>query len=94
MPIYQYQCKRCNKLIDEYRKMCDNKKDGVCPFCNSETRFVFTAPHNFTRLYPYMDQYIAEKPVEIKSRSHYQQELKKRGLREKERGGGGKGQWV
>ena len=43
-------------------------------------------------LYPYIDEYMAAEPVEIRSRKHYLQELKKRGLQE--RGNERTGRWV
>ncbi len=95
MPIYTYECKKCCKTTTEYRRIKERENPGVCPFCNSSTKFILSTPgRRFDSMYPYIDEYIDAKPVEITSRSHYLKELRKRNLREKGRPPGTKGQWV
>ena len=95
MPIYEYQCVECGSRTEAYRSLRDRERVAICPTCGGDAQFVLaTSRWGRSGSYPYMDEFMDTRPVEITSRSHYIKELKKRGLREKERGKGNRGQWV
>jgi len=35
MPFYSYHCPDCQISWDEFRKVEDRNKNGICPFCKS-----------------------------------------------------------
>lgn len=95
MPLYDYQCEGCGNIATEYRIIARREESSLCHSCNSPMRYIFSIPgKRYDHLYPYTDEYIAPKPLTINSRSHYLKELKERGIVEKSRGRGMKGQWV
>lgn len=36
MPIYEYTCKKCNKIFSELQSMSASEKDTACPACGSK----------------------------------------------------------
>ena len=46
MPTYHYQCQKCEHEYKEFRKMSENKKDLVCPECESTAIEIVLAPTN------------------------------------------------
>lgn len=93
MPIYTYKCKTCGIEMDEYRKLEDRLGNTKCESCGCAAEFTIAPlPKPTDHLYPYVDDNISAKPIEIRSRKHYLQELKQRGLQE--RTGGKTARWV
>ncbi len=97
MPLYEYCCKNdtgCGKIHVELRPV-EKYLDPVRCTCGLIATLQLSAPGTrFDHLYPYLDTYMDANPIEIRSRSHYLNELRKRNLVEKERGKGCKGQWI
>ena len=60
--------------------MSDRDVPATCPVCGSTAKFILAFGQRYDYLYPYIDEYIAPEPIEIKSRAHYLRELKKRNL--------------
>lgn len=44
MPMYEYLCSTCNTLVEELRKMDEREIPAVCPNCDSDARFIISAP--------------------------------------------------
>jgi len=38
MPIYEYECKTCNKRIEKIRKMSEREDLVTCPTCKNEMK--------------------------------------------------------
>jgi len=36
MPIYEYRCRKCNKVFSALQKVGTTEKDTVCPECDSK----------------------------------------------------------
>jgi len=43
MPVYEYNCKKCDKSFEIWRSV-DQKGAQKCPTCNGKTEKVFHAP--------------------------------------------------
>ena len=93
MPIYSYKCNKCEKEIEEYRKMETRLIENSCA-CGGSYVFQLTFSKKMDGHYPFIDTMMDHNPVEITSLSHYRRELKKRGLSEKGKKRGNPGQWV
>jgi len=94
MPIYAYRCFYCGNEQEELRKLADRMENGVCEKCDRATHFLMSFSKKEGPSYPFTDQYMDSKPVEITSLSQYRKELKKRGKQETGVGKGNKGQWI
>lgn len=35
--LYEYQCKKCEAVVEEYRSIDDRNEDGKCPKCKGIT---------------------------------------------------------
>jgi putative FmdB family regulatory protein len=33
MPIYEYECTQCKKIVEELQKVSNGKNEKVCPIC-------------------------------------------------------------
>jgi putative FmdB family regulatory protein len=50
MPLYDYECDRCNLQFEVSRSIKDSDVPAVCPMCDVKARRVYTAPMmTFTR---------------------------------------------
>ena len=94
MPIYDYKCNLCKREVEEYRGLSERLQIRRCAKCGGELFFILAAKPKGRDIYPYLDEMIDHKPILIESRGHYLKELKSRGLSERPRGRGNKGQWV
>lgn len=36
MPIYEYQCRKCNEKFESYRGLSGSDKDVACPVCGEK----------------------------------------------------------
>ena len=36
MPIYEYQCQKCEKTFEIYQRISETNKDIKCPVCRAE----------------------------------------------------------
>lgn len=94
MPIYTYQCKSCGVEVDQIREIRNREKVDSCA-CGGEMQKILSPMRKHPdHLYPYIDEYMAAEPIEIRSRSHRLQELKKRGKQEIGVGVGMPGRWI
>ena len=41
MPVYEYQCKKCKKVIEVVHKVND-KPEVLCPKCGSKTKKIIS----------------------------------------------------
>lgn len=94
MPIYSHKCLTCGQEMEVLLSIKDREKSQGC-LCGGKTSFIFSTHFpNSCSLYPFMDEVIDHKPIEITSLSHRRAELKKRGLQECGVRRGMKGQWI
>ena len=93
MPIYAYRCESCGKEYEKYRILSKRLVKIVCD-CGQLASFILSTKPKIRNLYPFVDEYMDKKPVQIESLKHYRQELSKRNLVETGRRRGMKGQWV
>lgn len=95
MPIYSYKCNYCNQESEELRPISKRLQFQRCPDCGAgELRFILAVKPKLRDLYPYVEYNMDHEPVTITSKSHREAELKKRGLVEKAKKPGMKGQWI
>jgi putative FmdB family regulatory protein len=93
MPIYTYKCKFCGREYEKFRSLSKRLVGHVCD-CGQIASFILSAKSKIRDLYPFIDEYMDAKPVQIESLKHYRRELSKRNLQETGRRRGMKGQWV
>jgi len=36
MPIYEYQCRKCEKIFERFQRMGEGGESLVCPYCGEE----------------------------------------------------------
>lgn len=90
MPIYDYQCKHCNKGFEAFTPLKDWDITPPCPQCNNEVKKIITS--HIQREEPiWLDKYVrrniqdqdlpksAENP-ELNTRTEYNKYLKQHGL--------------
>jgi putative FmdB family regulatory protein len=44
MPIYKYQCPKCNHLVEEYRDATDRNEPMKCEICGSTMERIYGIP--------------------------------------------------
>jgi putative FmdB family regulatory protein len=93
VPIYSYHCCICDRVEDALRPVKDYDKPLDCS-CGAEMHHVLSFSNVKGPNYPFIDNYMDARPIEIQSLKHYRKELRKRNLQECGRGKGNKGQWV
>ena len=93
MPIYTYLCGSCGKETDKFRSLHKRLLPTFC-ICGGKATFTLSVRSKIRNIYPFVDNYMGPKPVQIESLKHYRQELSKRNLVETGRRRGMKGQWI
>jgi putative FmdB family regulatory protein len=78
MPIYDFLCPQCGKVLDVYAKMDEREKIHSCG--STMTRLLSLGVNAIQDIQPYMDENLGPEPVYIRSRRHQRDELKRRGL--------------
>jgi putative FmdB family regulatory protein len=43
MPIYEFQCKKCNGVIEEIRCVTDRSRPAECPACSPRLGYTVSA---------------------------------------------------
>lgn len=94
MPIYSYNCNYCNQETEELRPISKRLQFSRCEYCGGELRFILAVKPKMRELYPYVEENMDHGPVIITSKRHREAELKKRGLSERGKKPGVKGQWI
>lgn len=80
MPIYQYQCDRCQTVKDEFRTIEDRNN---CPECCNQPMKKIIASKIRPDIEPYIDIHMTGQPILVKSRQHKKALMKEHGIREK-----------
>ncbi|OYD15212.1 hypothetical protein CH330_06305 [candidate division WOR-3 bacterium JGI_Cruoil_03_51_56] len=44
MPIYEYRCESCGKVIEQLRSARETDESVTCPDCSKPMKRVFSAP--------------------------------------------------
>lgn len=74
MPTYQYKCKVCNKIFDEFAKIEDRYKVKCKCGSDVEIMIVTRSLHVWT---PYWEENITHQPVLVESKKHLKELCKK-----------------
>ncbi len=82
MPLYDCNCPNCGKITDIWAKITEI--EVLCPTCGAKTTRLISGPSVIPDMEPYVDYNMAQEGVPIKSRQHWKQEMKSRGLVEYE----------
>lgn len=81
MPLYDFQCRKCNKVFDEFARVGDA---GKVKHCGVKAKRLFTlsgkSRHTGDLQYNFVAEYLGDKPVQINSRTQYRRLLKKNNL--------------
>ncbi len=93
MPVYDYKCNSCNQEAEEIRSISERLQFRRCA-CGGELQFILAVKPKMRDLYPYVEENMDHGPVIITSKRHREAELKKRGLQERAKKPGMKGQWI
>ena len=68
MPVYDYQCKKCQKIEEKYNSIND-RSNG--PVCCGEVMKKYIGNYNIVPdIEPYVDYHIGDKPVFVRSKKH------------------------
>ena len=79
MPVYDFDCKVCGIVPDQYAGMAEYVK--ACPTCGGNMTRLFPSRINCNPdIQPYLDENMGTEPIYITSRRQKRDELKKRKL--------------
>ena len=79
MPIYEYECSTCNKVIEQYNNIDKRHESPIC--CGKHTNLIISRPANpYISGYPYFDPVL---DTEVESPSHRRKLMKKYNLEER-----------
>ena len=87
MPVYEYQCKHCHKVIEDYQPIAKHRKMIHCPICGGKATQIPSRPNLQTDTNFVMNgkAHIAlsqDNDDVIRGRSDYKRRLREKGLRE------------
>lgn len=77
--LYTYECQKCGKKQDAYRKVADHKKGPKC--CGVTSKQILTAAHVIPSFTPYRAVGLPGAPY-IKTRSEHKAQLRRFGREE------------
>lgn len=78
MPIYTYECKKCQAVFEAFNSIA-SRKQSQCPKCGENGDLTIGRPaavHGFKLGW---FEHIAHEPVYIKSKKHLKEECERRG---------------
>ena len=78
MARYEYECVKCHGRFEKVLSYKDHASEAVC-VCGSMAKQLFSNVNVTPDMKPFIHPHLDKKPVFIKSRRHYNEELKKRG---------------
>ena len=79
MPIYEYECSTCNKIIEQYNNINKRHESPIC--CDKHTNLLISKPANpYVSGYPYYDPVLE---VEVSDPTHRKKLLKQHNLIER-----------
>jgi len=79
--IYQYQCPKCQRTIEEYRRVADRNNCPDCPVCKIKTEKLVSIPDINTGAgdrIPGLCRSLPGKPVYVKNKQHFRELCKER----------------
>lgn len=79
MPIYEYKCQTCEKVLTEMRKIATRGEDGQCE-CGGVAPKIFSTSFNAKVFVPYIHNNLAPEPVFIQNSKQERHEFESRGL--------------
>ena len=79
MPIYGYQCKKCNREWEAFRRIMERLEER-CPDCHKRPQLLLSA--NVQVFKPFWHPHLQHEPVYIETKKQLKKELEERGLRE------------
>lgn len=80
MPLYDFQCKECSKVVEKYAKIEEETQECDCG--GEMKRLITTSFSAHGDIDPYLDENIGREPVWIKSKKHRRQVMKREGVYE------------
>ena len=80
MPIYDYECPNCGKVMDVWAHIDDQEK---LHFCGNWMKRLISLANINPDFQPYLDENLGQDPVYVKSRQHRKQLMSERGLVDK-----------
>lgn len=97
MPIYEYECRDCQAIIEEWRSIAERRTAPACR-CGGETRLILSSssPALFFQEGGggRMIENLGEQPIAIRSPAEHRAAMKKAGVREGGARIGERGCWV
>ena len=79
MPIYEYECKPCDKLTDAYRSVADRNDTPLCEHCAGPTKKIISYNRVHADFAPYYDDNLE---AHVKSKQHRQKIMREKGVTE------------
>mgnify|MGYP002067901107 CR=1 FL=1 len=76
MPLYDFRCRKCEKVFEGFKKW--DEPTPKCK-CGGETHVLMNTKGR-DWFQPHWNENIAEKPIYIESKKQYREECQKRGL--------------
>jgi len=67
MPLYEYQCKKCDVVFEALSSMEDRKTKQKCPNCSGDGVFIVSAP--FLKAYLDSDKWVKNRESHMKKES-------------------------
>lgn len=80
MPIYEYQCLKCLKVQDAYRKVAERENSPEC--CGQKTKKIISNYNVHPDFEPYIDHNLTDKPQWVKSKQHRKKLMQEHGVTE------------
>lgn len=79
MPLYEYECERCDKQKDEFRSIADRNAPITCE-CGGSMKKIIAGYRVIGDLEPYYDDNLQ---AHIRSKQHRKQVMREQGVSEK-----------
>ena len=80
MPIYEYECLKCNRKFELLQPIQD-RNNTKCPKCKQPVKLLISSGVGKDWFRPHWNEHLdGEKPIYVKSKKHYKKLCKERGV--------------
>lgn len=95
MPIYTYECPACSHVTEKIFSVSDKPDNARCEKCGHAAKSIISINADRREWNSYWDDNLGDNPVNVESREHRRELMKKAGLQDQyHHKRGMPGQWV